>query len=171
MPATEDFKAKAHHAAISLRRDVNTYLLARAYAETKRAEVDKIQRQILADDEYFAAKRLPKGRRGPRYRVTEPKDSWLMEEDDAQRYYAKLNAIHLAAGFEDAAKGYCPALVAENLQVQAENVLLESASEELGNKIGSDIYGENRKKMLDLIVGLVVNFPGYVPPEMPKPKG
>lgn len=171
MPATEDFKAKARSAAVGLRRDVNNYLLARTYAECKREEVDKIERQVLADDEYFARNFLPKGQRGPRFRVTEPKDSWLMEEDDMLRYHKRLCDIHLAAGFADAAKGYCPALVAEGLQTDTEHLLLDAADEYIPGISGAKFAErEKRQKAIDLIVGLVVNFPGYVPPEIPKPK-
>lgn len=163
MPATD--KERALAIAKDLNREVNILLLAKTYAKTKREQVDKIQRDLLASEPFY-------GRQRPdmeRFRITDPKDDFLMVgEPDFERYIEKLKQIHLTNGYADAAKGFCPALVAENLEIKAEHLVLEKASRHLGADL-TQIFLEKREHALDLIVRLVVNAPGYVPPEIPKP--
>lgn len=151
-------------AAQALRRHVDNALMARAHAELKREAVDKIERQILSERPYMADQSLTKG---PPERITDPKLGYLICEPDWTDYHAKVKAIHLANGYTPAAEGKCPALVAENLQRQAEDVLIEAA-EEFFPEITKDKLLcmpnslEQLQKYIDLLVGLVVNAPGYV---------
>lgn len=79
-----------------------------------------------------------------------------------------MQAIHLANGFERAKDGYCPALCAESLLVDAENNLIDAAQEFTGIELRHLWKCEHRAKYLDMLTGLVVNHPGYVPPKFPK---
>ena len=166
-------KPNATEIAASLEPHVNTLLLATAAAQLERERVDKIQRRVLAEGNYY-------GRRpsctGPseQFRVTEPADAWHMDKQSAEAYHARLNAIHLAEGFAQAAEGHCPALTAERMQTEAEWALIAAAKEWFpgvtNNRLlcGTKTMGglECRQKYLDLLVGLVVNSPGYTKPSL-----
>lgn len=149
-----------------LRPFVDTLLLATAYAQLERERVDAIQRKVLEEQNYYG--RVD----GRQARIREPKQSWLMDDDSSERYFAKLNAIHLANGFARAADGYCPALCAESLQTEAEWALILAAEEFFPDctndrlLCGTKEQGglETRQKYLDLMIGLVVNSPGYTSP-------
>lgn len=92
-----------------------------------------------------------------------------MDDHSAATYHGRLNAIHLANGFAKAAEGFCPALVAEHTQREAEWALIAAAEEFMpgvtndrllcGTKTEGGL--ETRRKYLDLMIGLVVNSPGY----------
>lgn len=150
----------------ALKPYVNTLLMAKAYAQLERERVDKIQRKVLAEEVYLMDERwLEHGRDDER--ITEPDKSHLMCDVDASRYFEKLNAIHLANGFEDAAKGYCPALVAETLERDATHALILSAQEFMPEVTPNGLLClglEKYHKFVDLLIGLVVNSPGYTSP-------
>lgn len=147
-----------------LERHVNNVLLAQVIAEHKREQVDKIHRRVLAENNYqYDTERW--GVLDVSGKVTEPSDTYLMRESDSADYFAKMKAIHLANGYADAEKGYCPALVAEHMLIQAQNVLLEVASEPMGVDL-TGTCGDNRKKALDLLIGLVTNMSWYVAPNL-----
>lgn len=150
-------KHMARKVAKRLTSNVNALLLARAYAELERERVDEIQRRVL--DQMG-------------YEKYELRHTFQLPDTVAKEYYERLNAIHLADGFELAAKGYCPALCAESLQREAEWALIDAAREffpEVTNNgllCGTKDKGglELRQEYLDLLVGLVVNQPGYRSP-------
>lgn len=157
--------SKAHDIAKALAPQVKVLLMATAVAELERERVDAIARKVLADQNYYGRK--PRDQ-GEQFRVTEPGDTWHMDDGSFASYHAKMQAIHLANGFEDAAKGYCPALVAEHLKIKAEWALIEAAERFFPGcdnstlLCGTKTLGglETRKKYLDLLIGLVVNVPG-----------
>lgn len=61
--------------------------------------------------------------------ITDPDDLYLCEDDDlCTAYYAACDAAHRENGF-DGPEGHCPALIAEDLLRQAEDVLLGSLGE------------------------------------------
>lgn len=140
----------------ALRENVDALLLATAMAQVERERVDKIQRKILADMGVNC----------------EPDKMYQMADSTAQTFYDRCNAWHLAEGFADAAQGYCPALCAESLQTKAENALIKAAGEFFPDctndrlLCGTKSCGglETRQKYLDLLIGLVVNAPGYTNP-------
>ena len=75
---------------------------------------------------------------------------------DAPDYLAFLaecdeaHEAHKAHGY-NIQPGYCPALIAEDELIQAQNALIKSGAQWLG--IEGDLYGEHRAKMLDLLLG------------------
>lgn len=162
-------KQNARKVAKALTANVNALILTRAVAEVERKRVDAITAQVLAEDVYMA-----EDHDGKEYRITEPSKAWHMNDADAERFYGKLNAIHLAAGFAKAADGFCPALVAENLQLEAEWALISAAEEFFpgvtNNQLlcGTEKKGglEFRQEYIDLLCGLVVNAPGYRKPKI-----
>jgi hypothetical protein len=155
-------KTKARAVAAALREHVAELLVRKAFAQVERERVDAIQKRELRQQYYY-------GRIDERQvRITNPRESYLMDDDSAKRYFEKLNAIHLADGFADAARGYCPALVAETKETEAEWALIKAAEEFFpgvtNDKLLCGIKGlpglETRHKYLDLLCGLCINAPG-----------
>lgn len=72
-------------------------------------------------------------------------------ERECAAFYEACDVEHRKHGFTGP-KGHCPALVAENLQRIAEAHLLEAGGKLMGFD-GRSIYGDNRKKFLDLLLG------------------
>lgn len=148
---------------------VNAYLMARTLAEATREQVDKIHREILAecpiyDDLTLDGKRTATGRA-----ITKSADLYLSEDEDAcQDFYTEADIRLRRAGIKPAnmPQGHCPALVAEHLQIQTENLLIECALEAMGEpkENRAYIYLEKRRRFIDLICGLVVNQEGYKNP-------
>jgi len=139
---------------------VETLLLAKAAAELERERVDKIQRAELASQNYYG--RLHDGRQ---IRITDPRQSYLMDDASAATYFAKLNAIHLANGFEGAKEDKCPALCAEHLQTQAEWALIAAAEQFFPGTTNDRLLCgtekldglKTRQKYIDLLIGLVIS--------------
>ena len=106
--------------------------------------------------------------------ITEPKHAFLMDEVDAADYHAECQARiqklyspkSLAAmGWKP---GYCPALIAEHLQVQTEWLLIEAGGRMMGVDKPEEMNNsllclglEKRREFIDLLVGLVVNLPDF----------
>ena len=143
---------------------VSAYLLARAYAKTMRDEVDAIHLQILTQCPVYADK--SDGRQiltsGELYLCT---DDALCRDfyDEADK---RLRAAKLKPS--DMPTDHCPALVAEHLQTKTEWLLIAAAGEPFGitnDKLLCSKNGlENRQKFIKLVVGLVVNSPGFRSP-------
>lgn len=146
---------------------VNAYLLTRTFAEVKRAEVDAVKLELLTESVYMA----PENRRDGRpERITEPRYDWLMSDADFKDYHANVNHIERERGIKpkEMIDDHCPALVAEHLLMKAEWAMLETAWALVvpeGPVDGwENLYGEMRKKFIDLVIKMVVNRPGYKNP-------
>ena len=149
----------------AIKQSVQAVLLARAYAETMRARVDKIQREILAECPVRTApEHLEQDPTLPQY-ITEPKDTFLGTDMDCEDYFAECNTRERAAGLkpDSMPDEHCPALVAEDIQRKAEWVLCGAAEEVFGVSqsdvlcAGLDKY----RQWLDLLCKLVVNLPDF----------
>lgn len=161
-----------------LKSAVDAYLMARALAECERAKVDAIQRRILETADYWT---------GPTFRtngepsrpIKDPKESWLMEESEFHDYLSDVRIELQKAGYQIEQQGehfwsyFCPALSAESLQRDAENIVIEATARMVGHAEPEKMNHlllchspglETRKRFIDLAVGLVVNFPGFKSP-------
>lgn len=142
--------------AAALHDSVNAVLIATAFAELERERVDAIQRKIIADMGI----------------TCEPSKMWQMADSTWKEYHRRCQDRHLADGYKDAAQGYCPALVAESLQIDAENALIREALRFFPDctcdalLCGTKTRGglETRAEYLRLLIGLVVSAPGYRSP-------
>jgi hypothetical protein len=141
--------------AAALSEPVDAYLKARAFAEVEKERVEKIQKQVLAEGTFYGHHKKRSGE-GEHFRVTDPKDSWLMDDADAARYFEILNQIHLAAGFEKAKDGYCPALVAEHEQTKAERALIDASSQFFPTVTNETMVYKLREQWIDTVVKLVL---------------
>lgn len=157
-------KLTANDVTLAVKSAVAAVLLARAYAETKRAQVDEIARAVLAEcplkvrDKY-----RERGR--PEY-ITDPKLTYLAIDSHFEDYLAECNKRERAAGVkpESMPDSHCPALVAEHVLADAEQVLLDCAGEMLGvpdfaerTTRSLDLY----RQAINLLCGLVVNLPDF----------
>lgn len=155
---------------------VNAYLMARAYAETMRAQVEPYYKKALEiiqvyEDHTFGDRHKPTMKR-----IYDHNEMYLsQDEETCKEVYADVN-FHLR---KDGIKpdsmpdDHCPALVAEHLQLKTEWLLIESAAEMLGvdnpKEFNDQILCarnglEKRKKFIDLVVRLMVNLPDFKNP-------
>jgi len=155
---------------------VNAYLLARTSAELHREKVDKIQRGLLEDTPYYTAEKYLIRGRTEKERITDPKDTWLMSDEESFDYLVDLKHELIKAGYKiesepgSAENSYsCPALSAEYLQTQTQWLVIDTAAEMLGEKEGfrdSLLCAglEKYNQFIDLVVKMVVNMPDFKNP-------
>lgn len=152
-PSLTEFKrwAKDHY------RLAHTVCMAQAYAQLKREQVDAYIKPLFAMFEFYPADEWVK-RGMKRERITDIKDLYLTDLESAEykEFMEECDIEHRKHGF-DGEPGYCPALVAENLQIEAENALIEEGKRFLGIEDIGGPYMENRKKLLDLLLGACLN--------------
>jgi hypothetical protein len=123
-----------------------TVALATAFAQCETERVAAYTKPIFDTYEFYADL---KGEDGER--LTDPDKLYLSEDDEkCAAYYAELDKAHREHGF-DGPEGHCPALVAQDLQRQAEQALLNALGEFSGVD-GMDFNQslELRAKALDM---------------------
>jgi len=98
----------------------------------------------------------------------DPEFCWLHGRDESdvikdklRRYYEAVDAEHRRQGYLDLEPGQCPALRAETLHTQAENALIDSAHD-LFPIESHQLYGDTRKKYLDLLLGVCIKALGEI---------
>jgi hypothetical protein len=135
---------------------VPVLLAARATAEVERERADRIQRAIL-DSSVF----MRDSRWGEPERITDPKRAYLMNDEDAARYFAALDVAYREAGYVDLEPGQCPALVAESARIKLENELLDAAEPSTGIAANRILCAglEKRAEYLRLLIGLALKAP------------
>lgn len=157
----------------AVKEAVKAYLMARARAEVIRAEVDKIERAILAECPLTNGLEQEYGE--PARKITEPKYVYLCTDEVLLAdYYAECNHRERKAGLKPAEMpdSHCPALCAEELATQAEWAIETAAAVMLGLPFdGKELNGrllcmglDVRHRFIDLIVKLVVNLPDFKNP-------
>ena len=135
----EEFKAWAR-ANCGVARAV---CLAQAVAECERERVDAY---ILPIFKTYGFRAHRDGRV-----LTTPDELYLTDDARCPHFFAECDVAHRAHGFTGPA-GHCPALAAEHLHIEAENALLELGAAVTG--VAKDrLHGENRAKMLKLLLG------------------
>lgn len=143
---------------------VGSYLLARTHAELMREQVDKIMAEVLENYPIYSTPRRGEESK----RIYQGRYLYLSEDDKAcNRAYELFDKAERAAGLkpDDMPVTHCPALVAELLLSDVERAILEIVAPALGLDVDL-IYGDTRKKMLDLIVRAVVNHPDFEKPDI-----
>jgi hypothetical protein len=166
-------KLTAASVAAELRPAVDAVLMTMALAELMREKVDAIQRAILTECPLTPGELAKKmGETAP---ITEPKAVYLC--DDAAQledYYAECDKRERAAGLKpaDMDKEFCPALVAESVQNDAELLMLDTFAELIKFEGGGKLFRrrllcrglDEFKRAKDLCIKIVVNMPGYQNP-------
>ncbi len=121
-------------------------LMARVFAEMERERVDAYIRPIF---EGYHFDTLPKihDYTGP---INDVDHLYLCaDEMQVAAFFAECDTAHRAHGFTGP-EGHCPALTAEHLVIVAEQCLMDLAKPLFGIE---DVYGENRTKYLELLIG------------------
>lgn len=134
-------------------------LMAQAYAETKRKQVDAYIAPIFAMFKFYPSTDMlamtgPDSRRGvANEQITDIKNLYMTDLHSVEYLtFCKLcEEEHRKHGFTGK-PGYCPALMAENMLIKAQNVLLESGCALLGLR-DIPFAPAHRKQMLDLLIG------------------
>ncbi len=93
--------------------------------------------------------------------MTDPKDLYLvddLEDPIVKAFYADCDEAHRSHGFTGE-PGHCPALHAEHLLMVTETALIELTAPFFGLK-DAHIYGDQRKKWLELIIGAALKAEG-----------
>lgn len=145
---------------------INDAFICEAWVKVVRPIVTDIQKKALAAGQYPSDKehRLA----GP---ILDPKQAYLMTDENFLKYMAVCNEGYQAAKLHQETPEHCPLLVAENLLVQADNVILKLARQlhQTGDAAKLDptmLYGDNRKKYLDLTKRFICSHPQYKKPDI-----
>ena len=132
---------------------------AQAFAQVERERVDAYIVPIFVrygfTDDLGASESKRGGRRdgepsdAPRRVLTDPKYLYLSEDEErCKAYYAECELAHREHGYRGE-EGTCPALVAEDIQCRAENILLDALAKFTGAD-GFNLSLDLRKRALDL---------------------
>jgi hypothetical protein len=149
-PTLEQFKAFARSNAPAAR----AVLAARVFAKIERARVDAYVRPIF-DARTFEVAEKWRTVAGTPERITDPRDLYLCADDAAcAEFFEACDAAHRAHGFTGP-KGHCPALMAENRIIELERDLIDRAADLFGIA-SSDVWGADRKKYIELLIGACV---------------
>jgi hypothetical protein len=153
-PALADFKQHSRDIAPAAR----AVLMARAHAELTRERVDAYIQPIFESFNFHYSGELAEKCKlsGP---LPARKDLYLCGDDVKVRaYFDACDLAHRERGFTGP-KDHCPALIAENLQMETERAFLKLASPLFGVEF-EDTYGEQRVKALDLLIGACIKAEG-----------
>ena len=138
--------------AHKLKPYVENLLIKKAIAQTIREEVNVIQGRILATNSFYSSEEW-----GEPYRIADPGEAWLMPESDHVIYWELVADAYEKTGYQLKDRDYCPALIAENKQNEAERALIEAAAPYF-NVTNPQLIGNRRERYLDLLIGLVVSL-------------
>jgi hypothetical protein len=144
-PTLTQFKAFAKDVAPAAK----AVLMARVFAQMERERVDAYIGPIFASHTFPVHADWHEGY-GPI--VKREKDLYLCSDESmCTAYYAECDAAHRAHGFTGP-EGHCPALTAETLVMKTESALIELAEPLFGIE-ACNLFGDNRVKYLDLLIG------------------
>ncbi len=125
-------------------------LMARVFADMERERVNAYIRPIF--DKYGFTYGAKWGDEHAGEPITDPKHLYLADDEvQTACYFNECDRAHRAHGFTGL-KGHCPALRAEHLVMVAERELLKLGSDLFGVRF-EDVYGDMRKKALELLIG------------------
>ena len=88
--------------------------------------------------------------------------TYMLSDDDANIFYDKLHILHIENGF-DVKEGYCPILIAESLERQAKDIVIQNAfyitkftkDDLLCSKNALENYDEAINLIINLVFSLV----------------
>jgi len=137
--------------------------LAMAATEMIRPIVLSYQKKILNHEKYEYSEKQMK-RRGKTFQnwIMNPKDAWLMSDDDFTHYASRCNEERIKVNLHVDDPGFCPLLVAEDLQRKAENSLIKTMQPithvDLDDCFRQKNGLETRQKLIDLILKLICAY-------------
>jgi hypothetical protein len=137
-----------------------TVFKAMAFTQTIRPIVEGYQQQIINEMKPQANERDAKNCQLGFKIITSPKQSYLMNNTDFQIYLKRCNEERIKAKLHVKSEEYCPLLVAEDLQRQAERAfidIMEPVTHLTADKVlctGLDNY----KQLIDLSLRLLAPY-------------
>ena len=144
--------------ARAIEPQANAVLLAQTYAKQLRGDMDALDRRILAERDYCNAEGE---------RITDPAITYELANDDFARFMARRAELIEKLAYQVPGPGYCPALMAEERQREAERALIEAAEPWTGIDVEIATRNlEHYRRLVELLTGLVVNREGYQKPEL-----
>lgn len=136
---------------------------AMAFTETIRPIVEAYHHKILEEEKYpYSPKMMLRHEKAPADWISNLQHTYMLGEDDAKHYYKRCNEERIKAGLHVDDPAYCPLLVAEHLQMQAEHALIDAM--EPVTHITRDMIWEkpnaleNLKKLLDLTLRFMAAY-------------
>ena len=155
------FKASVQAHSKEIRSAQKAYITAKAAEEAIREIAEDIQRKILAENIYTVSPEF-QNRRGIGERITEPKHTYLMDEEIfINDFLEKCYTEYQKAGIADGrGKEYIPEAVARDIRLDAEKALIEIAIDilpEIPEKETlrkATTHWKYREQILDLILRL-----------------
>jgi len=147
-PTLQQFKAWARsHAQLG-----HAVVMAQAFAQCKREQVDAYIKPVFELFDFYVSDQFV-ARGMQRERITDINRLYMtdLQGADYLAFLHECDVEHRKHGYKGK-PGHCPALEAEELQRIAEHALLKAGSDLFGVDF-CDVYGDNRKKALDLLIG------------------
>jgi hypothetical protein len=133
--------------------------LAMAYTQTIRPIVEGYQKRIIAEIKPEVCEKFSKL---ATITITEAKDTYLMNDNDFQVYLKRCAEEAHKAGFKIPNDDYCPLLIAESLERDAEHALIKAMLPITHITKDMVLYSENGlenyKKLIDLSLRLLAPF-------------
>lgn len=128
---------------------------AMAWVQVVKPIVTHYQTKILAEHDFMVRPDFRDGEKeGP---IRDPQLSYLMSDEDFALYHYQCNKARVEHKLHVDSEDYCPLLVAERLQVEAEGALMEAMKPVTGIRWKA-LYGENRQKYINLSLQLLAPF-------------
>ena len=148
---------------------VNTVLLARTYFEVMNEAVQKVHSEILEQMEIYSDDIPSRGRK--KERILNSGNLYLSKDEAlCKKFYLKADAILKEKKIkpQDMDALQCPALTANSTLRDAQHLLIEAAAPFFNITLDKLLCSKNglekHRKYLDLLCGLVTNFPGWKSP-------
>ena len=134
---------------------VKSHLMAKAYTETIRPIVVGYQKEILERHKFPYKEDREMGEY-----VDNPSLDYLMADKDSDIYYAELDKAKALHPFgKDLEPGFCPLLIAENLQRQACQLMINEAAYIIGFSYDDIVMLEHYAEAEELVEKIVINHP------------
>ena len=129
-------------------------VMAQAAAEVTREKVDAYIKPVFDRFEFYVSAEFGNRAGTAGERILTPRDLYLADLDSPlmAEYQEACDAEHKRQGYDDLQPGFCPALIAEHLLIEAQNALMEAANPLFGLK-HNPYMPEDRKKYLKLLLG------------------
>lgn len=143
-----------------------TYYIAKAAEETINEIDEEIKRKVLSENEYYITDELwelitKRGINPADRRITEPKNSYEMSEEEMKDFVKKLYPEYLKAGIaDDRGEGYIPSARAREARCEAEKALINIVIDLFRNTEYEELFRraaqhwKYREQLLELILKL-----------------
>lgn len=142
-----------------MKQAAKTVFMAMAFTQTIRPIVEEYQKRIIQEIKPIVADEF---KQIGFTTITESKDSYLMNETDFKTYLTRCNEERIKAKLHVDNVEFCPLLVAEDLQRQADRTfidVMEPITHLTTDKVLCSNNGlANYKKLIDLSLRLVAPY-------------